>query len=152
MIIGPYLCTKKREVNVSFDRIKQSHHGVDLSQFFVAFGDLHRKISSFSQKLHMETIDYELLVQMMKNQSISAHQLATTLVNHLNIPLQQLMAPARSHRLESWTCAAQTLPLGPPEAWGGRGLAPADAAARQACFSCWVFVYPTKCYKKSQKE
>ena len=97
-----YLCTKKREVNVSFDRIKQSHHGVDLSQFFVAFGDLHRKISSFSQKLHMETVDYQLLVQMMKNQSISAHQLATTLVNHLNVPLQQLMAPARSHRLESW--------------------------------------------------
>ena len=39
---------------------------------------------------------------MMKNQSISAHQLATTLVNHLNVPLGQLMAPARFHRLESW--------------------------------------------------
>ncbi len=97
-----YLCTKKKEINVSFDRIKRSHHGVDLSQFFAAFGDLHTKISSFSQKHQMEAVDYELLVQMMKNQSISAHQLATILVNHLNFPLERLMAPARAHRLESW--------------------------------------------------
>ena len=97
-----YVCTKKKEAAVSFDRVKQSHHGVDLSQFFSAFGDLHTKLSSFSKKHNVETVDFELLVQMMKNQSISAHQLASTLINHLNVPLGQLMAPARSHRLESW--------------------------------------------------
>ena len=88
---------------MSFDRVKQTHHGVDLSQFFSAFGDLHTKISSFSQAHKIEPVDYELIVQMMRHQSISAHQLASTLVKHLNVSLGQLMAPARSHRLDSWT-------------------------------------------------
>ena len=57
-----YMCTKKKEVDVSFNRIKQSHHGIDLSQFFAAFGDLHTKISSFSKNHEMEPVDYELLV------------------------------------------------------------------------------------------
>ena len=97
-----FLSSKKSELNVKFSRVKQLSDPVDGTQLVSAMMDLRERISSFSNSHQMQPIDDVLLLQMLRHHSITPTEIASTLISALNAPLTQLVAPARSHRLEQW--------------------------------------------------